>query len=66
MHLFLFTAKNLPEERETQSHTAEQPSVQQTPAGTIIPLYLSKAFFFSKVKLILSLHKSIYMALKHI
>lgn len=32
---FLFTAKNLPEERETNSHTAEQPSVQQPPAGNI-------------------------------
>lgn len=50
LFFFLFTAKNLPEERETHSHTAEQPSVQQTPAGNITPLYLSKAFFFSKVK----------------
>lgn len=48
--LCFFTAKNLPEERETHSHTAEQPHVQQTPAGTITPLHLSKAFFFSKNK----------------
>lgn len=52
MHLFffLFTAKNLPEERETHSHTVGQPSVQQTPAGSLIALHLSKGFFFSKVK----------------
>lgn len=46
----LLTAKNLPEERETHSHTAEQPSVQQIPTGNIIPLHLSKAFFFKKFK----------------
>uniref|UniRef100_A0A8B9UR96 C3 and PZP like alpha-2-macroglobulin domain containing 8 n=1 Tax=Anas zonorhyncha TaxID=75864 RepID=A0A8B9UR96_9AVES len=46
----IITSKNLPEERETLSHTAEQPSVQQIPAGNIIPLHLSKAFFFKKFK----------------
>lgn len=50
LFLFVFAAKNLPEERETHSHTAEQPSVPQTPAGNATPLHLSKGFLFSKVK----------------
>lgn len=46
----LFIAKNLPEERDTHSPAAEQPSVQQAPTGSNRPLHLSKAFLFSKVK----------------
>lgn len=41
-----FPAKKLPEERETRSRPAE-PSVQQTPAGTVAPSRLAKACLFS-------------------
>ncbi|KAM9619623.1 C3 and PZP-like alpha-2-macroglobulin domain-containing protein 8 isoform 6-T8 [Morphnus guianensis] len=38
-------SKNLPEERETQSHTAEQPSVQQTPAEEGPPLQTDLSYY---------------------
>ncbi|KAF2980460.1 hypothetical protein EK904_008359 [Melospiza melodia maxima] len=40
-------SKNLPEERETQSHTAEQPSVPQTPAAEEGPPLHSDLSYYS-------------------
>lgn len=65
LFFFVFAAKNLPEERDTHSHTAEQPSVPQTPAGNAIFLHLSKGFFFSKVKAC-PIPVKVQVALKHI